>query len=120
MNATRRAVVLVVFVVSEASSAAYAQTHRNEAVRLMNTLAPDLQRFALARTVQSAGEKCQEGNRHLFLGYDQQNAGYYTVACTNGRAYQVQIGAGKGGATKILSCDILKAVKVDCWQKFSK
>ena len=66
-----------------------------------------------------AGEDCV-GNRAFYMGISKDRSAFWSVGCTNGDSYEVEIGADSVGSTTILECSILKAVAhVDCFKKFA-
>lgn len=115
-QATRRAVgVIFAFCVSlaVAGSLASAQTYRMleqqsnaEKARILRSL------------INSAGNPCSEVTTVMFRGADADQAGYWTVSCSDGGNWQVQVKNDAGGSSSVVSCDVLRAVNVDCWQKF--
>jgi hypothetical protein len=66
-----------------------------------------------------AGEGCV-GNRAFYMGISKVRTASWSVGCTDGNSYAVQIDADSVGTTTILECSILKAVaKVNCFEKFA-
>jgi hypothetical protein len=69
---------------------------------------------------QIAGEGCS-GDSAFYMGMDKETNAYWSVRCTNGRSYQVQIQPNATGSTSIMDCDVLKAVaKVSCFAKLDQ
>jgi hypothetical protein len=69
---------------------------------------------------QIAGEGCS-GDSAFYMGMDKETNAYWSVRCTNGRSYQVQIQPNATGSTAIMDCDVLKAVaRVSCFAKFDQ
>jgi hypothetical protein len=66
--------------------------------------------------VNSAGEPCAEVTTILFKGADRSDGGYWVTTCSNGTSWMVTVEAD--GSTSVMSCAIMKRVKVDCWQTF--
>jgi hypothetical protein len=60
------------------------------------------------------------GARAFYMGtYSKDNSAFWSVGCTNGRKYAVQIFSDSVGSTKVLECEMLKMVAhVSCFQKF--
>ena len=68
---------------------------------------------------KAAGEGCI-GNRAFYMGISKDRTASWSVGCTNGNSYAVQIDADSVGTTSILECSILRAVaKVNCFEKFA-
>jgi len=81
--------------------------------------------LALSKTEQAlmlgkaAGEGCV-GNRAFYMGIAKDRTASWSVGCTDGNSYAVQIDADSVGTTSILDCSILKVVaKVNCFEKFA-
>ena len=56
----------------------------------------------------------------LFLqGFDKDKAAYWNVKCLNGRAYTIQIPSDPFANTRILDCNIMKSLGIECFKKFT-
>src|SRR2546425_1013439 len=56
------------------------------------------------------------GRKAFYMGMSKDRTSFWSVACTNGSAYEVAIDANATGSTKILECSTLKLVaKVSCF-----
>jgi hypothetical protein len=88
----------------------------NEANDRLLALPKSEQALMLGR---AAGEGCV-GNRAFYMGISKDRTASWSVSCTDGNSYAVQIDADSVGTTSILDCSILKAVaKVNCFEKFA-
>jgi hypothetical protein len=60
------------------------------------------------------------GTVPFYMGVQSSTrAAFWSVRCSNGSSYGVEIEADSQGSTRILSCSVLKAVAgVDCFKKF--
>ena len=88
----------------------------NEANDRLLALPKSEQALMLAKVT---GEDCV-GNRAFYMGISKERSAFWSVGCTNGNSYEVQIDADSVGSTTILECSVLKAVaKVDCFKKFA-
>lgn len=90
------------------------ETNVNNSHAQLSTFSKDDQATLLAKIV---GEGCV-GTSVFYRGMDADRNAYWTVTCSNGKSYQVQIQPDAGGSTRVLGCDIAKLPKVDCFQKF--
>jgi hypothetical protein len=71
----------------------------------------------LKAAVVSSGFKCPKVTRTMFMGPDREQAGYFSVACSNGEDFAVRIHSDAGGTMSTMSCRLLAALKVYCWKK---
>jgi hypothetical protein len=81
-------------------------------------LGPNERAVALAKVV---GEGCV-GEYAFFMGLanDTKNA-FWSVRCTNGKSYEVQVSPDAGGSTRVLECDVLQALtKIRCFEKLQQ
>jgi hypothetical protein len=70
----------------------------------------------LREAVRAAGEPCDRAVRVFHRGGSATTSDFWSVACGNGRAYQVMT---TGGTTNVLDCEVLKATtKQDCFTAF--
>ncbi len=89
----------------------------NPAHDRLTALDATAQAFALG---QIAGEGCT-GDVAFYMGTDKESRAYWSVRCTNGRNYQIQIEPNATGSTSIVDCDVLKAVAhVSCFMKLDQ
>jgi hypothetical protein len=72
----------------------------------------------LRSLINSSGYPCSVVTTILFRGADDDQAGYWAVACSDGGNWQVQVKNDAGGSSSVASCEVLRAVKIDCWQRF--
>lgn len=89
----------------------------NPANDKMLALLPSEQASALGDVVKAG---CV-GNRAFYMGMSRKDhSAYWSVGCTNGKSYEVEIHADQAGSTRVLDCAILKLVaKVSCFVRFS-
>ncbi|MFZ0881873.1 MAG: hypothetical protein WAN14_00625 [Candidatus Acidiferrales bacterium] len=88
----------------------------NEANDRMLALPKSEQALMLGKVT---GEDCV-GNRAFYMGISKERSAFWSVGCTNGNSYEVEIDADSVGSTTILECSVLKAVAhVDCFKKFT-
>jgi hypothetical protein len=66
----------------------------------------------------AVGEGCT-GLQAFHMGMGKDGAAYWSVSCANGKSYEIEIQADSTGSTRVLNCDVLKAVaKVSCFKRF--
>ena len=65
-------------------------------------------------------DKCT-GAQAFFMGSGSDEEAYWSVRCTNGAEYQVQIKADAAGAGTVLECGVLKTVSgIECFKSLSR
>jgi hypothetical protein len=70
--------------------------------------------------MQKSNEKCDVVVRNFFQGFSGEGTANWSVKCKNKSAYSIGIENDKAGSSKILSCEILKLAKIDCFQTFEE
>jgi hypothetical protein len=80
---------------------------------------PEQQRIELlARSIRNG---CV-GTRAFFMGVTRtgraRGTAYWSVACTNGRNYVIQIDPDKKGTSFVASCRVLEGTGRECFQQF--
>lgn len=111
---TANAMIAMVAVALVTTTAAAATG--NKAHDVLVALPADQQAKALGQVV---GEGCV-GKLPFFMGMAPDNKAFWSIRCTNGKSYMVQLNSDVGGSTQILDCPTLKAVsRLDCFVKLS-
>ena len=103
------AAVVLVIVASTATAAQYEtllSQSQAEQKRILQTI------------INSAGYPCPKVTLTLLNGVDDDSAGYWAAACSDGGNWQVQVKNDSGGTTSVTPCALLKRLNVECWQKF--
>lgn len=61
------------------------------------------------------------GTRAFYMGIQAASGkAFWSVSCTNGQEYAIEIDADAGGSTKVLDCSLLTAIAhVNCFEKFA-
>jgi len=68
---------------------------------------------------KAVGEGCI-GTRAFFMGMDPEKDAMWSVGCTNGQSYSVEIHPDPNGTTQVLECSVLKALAgTSCFTKFT-
>jgi hypothetical protein len=84
----------------------------NKANDVMLSLSEHDQALALGRTAGCVG------NRAFYMGISpKEHDAYWSVGCSNGTDYQVQIAADSSGSTRIVECSTLRAVGIRCFER---
>jgi hypothetical protein len=66
-----------------------------------------------------AGEGCV-GNRAFYSGISKARSAFWSVGCTDGNSFLVQIEPDPMGSTTVLECSVLTAVaKMNCFKKIT-
>jgi hypothetical protein len=71
----------------------------------------------LTTFMQSGGEPCTV-TRNFFRGSDSAGNAYWSVACSNGHSWSIQIHPDANGSTTIADCASLSLVGVKCFTRF--
>ena len=87
----------------------------NPAHDLLVTHKESEQAFLLGKIVQ---EGCS-GNRAFYMGMDKEHDAFWSVGCTNGQSYEVEVHPDSTGSGKVLECSFLKLVHINCFEKLS-
>jgi hypothetical protein len=79
------------------------------------------QAYFLGVVVESVGDSCK-GTKPFFRGFNKETgAAYWSVRCSNGSTYQVEIAADATGSTNVLDCKMLELLggkESECFTKF--
>lgn len=66
---------------------------------------------------KTASEGCL-GTEAFFMGMDREKDAFWSVRCSNGKSYGVEIEPDSMGSTRVLACSVLKTlVGTDCFTK---
>ena len=68
--------------------------------------------------INSAGYPCTDATTIQFNGSDREDAGYWAVACSDGGNWMVQVENNDRGTISVTPCELLKVLKIECWEKF--
>ncbi len=85
----------------------------------------ELQKLSADKRAQILGHDADTecvGQKAFFMGYgdDPKIKGYalWSVRCTSGKSYAVEIMPGVAGSTKVIACDLLKYyAPAECFKK---
>ena len=79
---------------------------------------PSEQAVFLGSAVNSVGDKCT-GEKAFYSGSGSDNAAYWSVRCTSGAEYVVQILPDAVGSASVLECGLLKSLGgSECFKSF--
>jgi hypothetical protein len=85
----------------------------NPAQDQLMALPDQIRIFALATIVK---KNCV-GTRAFFMGMASNHNAYWSVACANGKSYEVEIAPDANGSTAVLDCTILRRAKINCFER---
>jgi hypothetical protein len=92
-------------------------TTGNKAHDMLVKMSDGERTMALGALLKESNESCI-AKSSFFQGVDEDNAAYWSVACSGGEDYSIQVAADGDGSTRILECGIMKAIGVECFKKF--
>lgn len=73
------------------------------------------------KLLTSSGEDCPKVTRTFFQGAAVNGDAFWNVACSNGKAFSIQVNGDSEGSTKIMDCAMLKLVNAgECFKAFPK
>lgn len=73
--------------------------------------------FVLA---ESVGQQCT-GSESFYMGVDEEHDAFWSVRCTTGNTYMVEIHPDKTGSTRVLDCPTFETVAhLSCFEKLSR
>lgn len=112
MNANKS--VLLISILLVGSSFAYA----NEVSQALEQMTEANRAATLALLLKQSGESCDKAVRVFKQGADKDNAVYWNVACANGMTYGIQVADDAAGNTRVMSCELLKMLGIECFKAF--
>ena len=71
----------------------------------------------LQNLLNESGKECGNAIKTFMQGHDKEDSVYWNVLCSNGKSYSIQIPADPAANTRILECDVLKAIGIECFKK---
>ena len=69
----------------------------------------------LSEVLNKTGHDCPAVTEILFAGVDEDDAGYWSVRCSDGRDWMVQVLDDENGTISVTSCDVIRQHDGDCW-----
>ncbi len=69
----------------------------------------------LSEVLVKTGHDCPTVTETLFAGVDEDDAGYWSVRCSNGRDWMVQVLDDESGTITVTSCEEIRQHGGDCW-----
>lgn len=106
---------LILITLAVYCSAAYA----NDVSKILESKSASSRAEVLANLIHQSGKGCGKATRTFLQGYDKDNAAYWNISCSNGRSYNIQVPSEPSAKTRILECSVMKAIGVECFEKFS-
>ena len=92
--------------------------YANKAHDMLLGLSEEKRQAVFSNFMAGYPDGCGAVTATFFQGKDASDNAYWNVLCSNGKSYQVQLDGDARGSTNILSCDLLRRVKVECFKKF--
>jgi len=73
----------------------------------------------LTSVVKGSKERCDRVTRSFFQGIEPKSGeAYWNVQCHNRRSYAIAVYNDASGSTRVLACDVLKEIGVECFRAF--
>jgi len=69
----------------------------------------------LSEVLNKTGNDCPAVTEILFAGVDEDDAGYWSVRCSDGRDWMVQVLDDENGTISVTSCEVIRQHEGDCW-----
>ena len=108
-------VILMAIVVAMFGTAAYA----GNGSKVLESVKESERAEALAVIVHRTGIECGEVTQSFLQGYDKEDAAYWSITCSNGQSYGVQVQSDPNAISRVLKCSIMKSMGVECYKQFS-
>ncbi|MDP1615684.1 MAG: hypothetical protein Q8L68_07780 [Methylococcales bacterium] len=90
-------------------------TYANVANEILLSRTSDQKTQILSNIINAAGEPCL-AIESFFQGMDLYDAAYWNVACSNGKAFTIQIASDS--TNTIFPCVAMKSIGAECFKKF--
>lgn len=71
----------------------------------------------LSGIINAAGEPCSP-IESFYQGVDRQDAAYWNVFCSNGKAFVIQIANDEAATKTIIPCNAMKSLGAQCFKRF--
>ena len=68
-----------------------------------------------SEVLNKTGHDCPAVTEILFAGVDEDDAGYWSVRCSDGRDWIVQVLDDDNGTISVTSCEVIRQHQGDCW-----
>lgn len=91
----------------------------NPAHEQLSSMSEQQRQSVLAKFLVKSGERCSSVTKTFYQGSDKKGNAFWNAACAGGDAFVIQVNNDATGSTRILSCEVLKAVNGGtCFTKF--
>lgn len=96
-----------------------ASTSTGEPVYKKSINAPPSKKEEIFKSmITTSGNACRgKITEYMFMGSDEKQNGFCTVACADGNNYIMQVKNDAKGTTRILFCEMAEVVGISCWEK---
>jgi len=108
-------VFLMAIVLATFGAAAYAENDS----RVLESISVSERAMALAAIVHRIGRDCGEVTQAFLQGYDKEDAAYWSVSCSNGQSYNIQVQSDPNAVSRAIECGVMKSMGTECFKKFS-
>jgi len=106
---------LLFMVLTTFETAIYARNNS----RILESVTASERAMTLATIINRTGRECDEVIQTFLQGYDKEEAAYWNVSCSNGKSYNVQVQSDPNTNSRVLECEIMKTMGVECFKKFN-
>jgi hypothetical protein len=91
----------------------------NEANGMIENMSDEERNAAFTQYLRDTNQDCDAVVRNFFQGFDDDRNAFWNVACRNQISYVIMINNDSAGSTRVLSCEVLKAIEAgECFEKF--
>lgn len=104
--------ILLVVMISMAPVA-----HSNEVSDFLKAETKQERRRIFGEVIHQSEKACGKVTKTFFQGRDRDDAAYWSVACSGGNSYSVQIPADSNASARVLECSLLEALGIKCFKK---
>lgn len=87
-----------------------AAAQANPAHDMISSVSEAKRQQVFTRFLSDSGEKCSSVDRTFYQGSDKKGNAFWNASCAVGKSFLIQVNNDKQGSTRILGCNVLKAV----------
>lgn len=87
--------------------------------RILESVSAKEREATLTAIIDRSGRECGEITQSFLQGYDKADAAYWSVSCSNGASYSIQVQSDANAVSRVVACGIMKVMGVECFKKFS-
>lgn len=101
----------------EASLNVPSSSATNKAHSILVKMAESERARNLGLVVDGGENSCIGASKSYFQGFDENNAAYWNITCSDGARYGVQIAADSGGSSRVMECSLLAYLDIECYKR---